>query len=278
VNVLLPWSGVLIVYVINKWLPASFNTLFLVNIWFFSLPHTFSTFTRSDRRHFKVVMPVILMFTIFLGAVIYASNAVGIVVVYSFYFYWQQFHYGKQNLGVARWQGALPASWVDQLFYILIVGLSLSGLLGMEKQGFFGYVLYFPFTLHLSKWFIFLVMMVITGCYCLYRPKQRLHALGHTSIFSLAYLLTEHFALGWLLLNVFHNIQYLSFMKKFEKTLSFFLLPVLMTGVLFFLQFYALESYMIWLIPLNVALMLALNFTHYTVDGIIWKSKKIMTE
>ena len=273
-NFLLPWLGVGVVYFFNNIFPTSFNTLFLINVWIFSLPHTFSTFTRHDRRDLKSVLPIFTLFIIFLGAVIFASGTVGIVVVYSFYFYWQQFHYGKQNLGLSRWQSSLPITWVDHTFYLLIVALGLVGLLGMEKQGFFGYVLYFPLTVPISKGVIFLFMVLLTGIYTLLRPKQLLHALNHTLIFGVAYIFSEHFAAGWLLLNVFHNIQYLTFMKNVEKKLSFILLPVILTCGLYILQVHALKGFILWFLPLNVALMLSLNFTHYTLDGFIWKTTK----
>jgi hypothetical protein len=274
VNFIIPWCGVGLVYFLNQTFPTSFNTLFLINIWLFSLPHTFSTFTRADRRSVKKVALTFSLLAIFMIAILTISNVSGVVFLYSIYFYWQQFHYGKQNLGLSRWKTDEAQINIDKGFYLSIVALSLIGLLGNGPQAFFGYVLYFPMTLIVSKLTIFSLMLGLTATYIFFRPKQVVHALEHTFIFSLAYLYCEHFALGWLLLNVFHNLQYLNFMKSYEAKFSFLLAPVLLTSMLFILQFQVIKGLIIFSLPLSLSLMIALNFTHYTLDGLIWKRSK----
>lgn len=271
---LLPWGGAGLVFLMYKIFPTSFNTLFLINIWLFSLPHTFSTFTRSDRRDFKKVFVTICMLFLFLISIMMFSQFSGMVVLYSLYFYWQQFHYGKQNFGLAQWGSERKPGLLDKGFYLSIVGLSLLGLLGGESQAFFGYVLYTPFKMNLSVEWIFTLMMIMTAGYIYYRPDQKTHAVQHTLIFSLAYLYCEHFALGWLILNVFHNLQYLKFMQSFEKKLSYLLLPTVLTLVLYFLQFHVLKGLILFSVPVSLGLMLALNFTHYTLDGLIWRRSR----
>ena len=214
--------------------------------------------------------------TVFLISVMMISQFSGMVVLYSLYFYWQQFHYGKQNFGLGQWGSERKPNLIDKSFYLVIVALSLIGLLGGESQAFFGYVLYTPFKTNLSSWWIFAVMMLLTLSYILYRPDQKFHALGHTLIFSLAYLYCEHFALGWLILNVFHNLQYLKFMKSFEKKLSYLILPAVLTFTLYLLQFHVLKGFILFSVPVSLGLMLALNFTHYTLDGLIWKRSGIL--
>ena len=275
-NFLIPWYGVGLVYFLNQTFPSSFNTLFLINIWLFSLPHTFSTFTRADRRSIKNVTLTIGMVAVFMIAIVTISNVSGIVFLYSMYFYWQQFHYGKQNLGLSRWRTNEAQIYLDKGFYLSIVTLSLIGLLGNGPQAFFGYVLYFPITVTISKLSIFSLMLGLTGIYIFFRPKQVVYALEHTFIFSLAYLYCEHFALGWLLLNVFHNLQYLKFMKSYEAKLSFLLAPVILTSILFILQFQVIKGLIIFSLPIGLSLMMALNFTHYTLDGLIWKGSKLI--
>jgi hypothetical protein len=270
VNFLLPWSGVLLSFGLYKLFPTSFNTLFLINIWLFSLPHTFSTFTRSDRRsgtHITLVLGLMMVFAL---SVMGLANTSGMVVLYSLYFYWQQFHYGKQNYGLAHWETHQTNSF-DQIFYLLIVGLCLMGLLNQGGQSFFGYMLYFPLSLKISKLVIFALVLAVTGVYCWLRPTQIKHALSHSLIFSFAYLYCEHFALGWLLLNVFHNLQYLKFMKQFEKQLSYLILPAVLTLTLYLVQFHVLEGFILFSIPMGLTLMMALNFSHYTLDALIWK-------
>ena len=207
---------------------------------------------------------------IFALAVMGLANSSGMVVLYSLYFYWQQFHYGKQNYGLARWETHQTKNY-DQIFYLLIVGLCLMGLLSQGGQSFFGYMLYAPLTMALSKGTLFAIVLALTALYCWLRPTQRKHALSHTMIFSFAYLYCEHFALGWLLLNVFHNLQYLKFMKQFENHLSYLFLPGVLTLSLYLLQFHVLEGLIIFSIPIGLTFMMALNFSHYTLDALIWK-------
>lgn len=269
-NFLLPWSGVALTFGLYKLFPTSFNTLFLINIWLFSLPHTFSTFTRADRRSKKnIALTLGLLFLFSLVTMGIASGS-GLVVLYSLYFYWQQFHYGKQNFGLAKWEMGSTKK-IDQGFYLVIVALSLTGLLSSTPQSFFGYMLYFPIKLDFSKVTVFISMLVLTAAYGIWRPTQIKHALSHTLIFSFAYLHTEHFALGWLFLNVFHNLQYLKFMKSYEKQLKFLLLPVCFTFGLYLVQFHLLKGFILFSLPFSLTIMMALNFTHYTLDAVIWK-------
>lgn len=275
-NLVLPWCGVGFIYLLNKFYPASFNTLFLVNIWLFSFPHTFSTFTRNDRRSVKQIALTVALLLLFLISILTLSNVSGMVVLYSFYFFWQQFHYGKQNFGLSMWKNSDAPNMWDKTFYLGIVALSLIGLLGDGPQSFFGYALYSPFNGTISKLAIFATMAATTALYICLRPKQITHALSHTLIFSFAYLYCEHFALGWLLLNIFHNLQYLKFMKSYEQKLSFLWVPFLLTVGLYLVQFHVLKGFILFSLPLSLGLMLALNFTHYTLDGLIWKKNRVI--
>lgn len=272
-NLAIPWLGVGVTYLLYQGFPPSFNVLFLINIWVFSLPHTFSTFTRSDRRSSRSVGLTMLLLSVFLVGIVAASNISGMVALYSFYFYWQQFHYGKQNLGVALREGRSLSQFLDKFFYLSVVALSLIGLFTGGAQSFFGYVLVSPIEHGLSKVSLFACITVLTTLYVLIRPKQRAHAISHSLIFSFSYLYCEHFVLGWLIMNVFHNLQYLKFMKSFEKNKSFILWPVGLTMVLYLLQFHVFNGLILLSLPVGVGIMLAINFTHYTLDAYIWKQK-----
>jgi hypothetical protein len=271
VNLLLPWCGVGLALIIYQMFPASFETLFLINIWFFSLPHTFSTITRSDRRTLKASGGALGLMIGFLLLVVVFSAWIGVVLLYSCYFYWQQFHYGKQNFGLAVWEQKQGGSVWDRAFYLSVVAVALAGLLGQGSQSFFGYLLSSPFPWNLPLLWAWGLIGLLTSVYIIYRPSNYCHALSHSLIFSMAYLSTEHFALGWLLLNIFHNLQYLAFMQDFEKKWRFLIPPAIATFLFYLLQSFYFPSYMLFSLPLGLAVMLALNFTHYTLDGVIWR-------
>jgi hypothetical protein len=74
-------------------------------------------------------------------------------------------------------------------------------------------------------------------------------------------------------MNVFHNLQYLKFMKSYEEKLSFLRVPLVLTLLLYILQFHVFKGLIFLSLPLGLSLMLALNFTHYTLDGLIWKNR-----
>lgn len=272
-NLLLPWCGIGLIFGVYKLFPESFTALFLLNIWLLSLPHTFATFTRKDRRTKKEMTLTLGLLAVFFMSVIGFASVAGLVALNSLYFYWQQFHYGKQNYGLAVLKSEGKRSKADQLFYLAIVLMALIGLHANGVQSFFGYVLYAPFRIEVSVLAVFIVMALTTFCFCLLRPQQSKDAVGHTLIFSFAYLYCEHFAVGWLLLNVFHNLQYLTLMTGHEERLSFLILPACLTVVVYGMQYFGLSGLILFTIPLGLGLMMTLNFTHYTLDGLIWKRK-----
>jgi len=94
------------------------------------------TFSRSDRRTVKSIGLTILLLTLFLIGIVVATNLSGMVAVYSFYFNWQQYHYGKQNLGLALREGHERSKIIDNVFYLSVVRLSLMGLFTGELSHF----------------------------------------------------------------------------------------------------------------------------------------------
>lgn len=260
-NLLIPWLGVGLVFVINRTFPSSFMTLFLVNIWFFSMPHTFSTFLRTDRRNMRSVMWTVLIFILFLFSITSLVNLKGMIILYAIYFFWQQFHYAKQNYGIGAERGML-----DQIFYLGSAFIGVMAIFSDGPQSFFGYMLSNPLPFALSSLFLISLNAFLACVYLLMRPAGRYHAVSHVLIFTLAYSVSEHFAEGWLYLNIFHNLQYLKFMHAYEKKFSFFVMPVVLSAVFYFLQKYNVS------VALSVISMMALNFTHYTFDALIWKS------
>jgi hypothetical protein len=264
----LPWLGVGLIYVLYQLFPTSFETLFLINIWLISVPHTFATFTRSDRRKIKsLILPIVILLT-YMAAIVFTGHTQGIVLIYGIYFCWQQFHYTRQNYGIGKQSAKTSSSW-DQAFYLISSGLILLSSFSSGPQNFFGYALANPLPLSLSANVCF--FLVFSAATILSLFQKTLMPLEHVLIFSLAYLGAEHFALGWLLLNVYHNLQYLSFMQLFERKWSYLLWPLSLTLAFFILQHHSVQSLNFFSVPLGLALMLALNFTHYTFDGVIWR-------
>lgn len=255
--------------------PVSLALLFSINVWCLSMPHSFSTFTRHDLRTVGVGTKATLLFIAFFILLSAMMNRIGFVTIYSFYFYWQQFHYTKQNMGIGIWkkkESANKERFIDYTFYFLISIFSIAASFYGGGIQFFGYSLLNPFIgLSLNPHLALVLNFIVLGLYIYLRPTFWKMALTHTLIYSLAYLVMNNFVLGWILLNIFHNSQYLFFMKKEEKNLMFFLYAAILSiGIYFILHIDVL-------ITMSIAVMLSLNFTHYVFDGFIWKKKYRMS-
>jgi hypothetical protein len=255
----------------------SFSSIFMINIWLLSVPHSFATFLRSDLRSFKHFSKSFLLYFAFFILLVYASYKSGMVAVFSFYFYWQQFHYSQQNLGIGRKMQKQPGTlWVDKVFYLSVTAIAVAGLFNGEGEVFFGYKLFnvFPFSIGVIG--AFSINLICLIAYMLYKGFFDKMAVIHTAIFSLCYLLPENFAEGWLYLNIFHNTQYLFFMKSFERNLFFYLNAILVT-CFFYILYYLANKYgmMLYSFPITIFMLLALNFSHYVFDGVIWKKRAI---
>ena len=268
---LLPWIlvglGALAIHIH----PVSLALLFSLNVWCLSMPHSFSTYTRHDLRSPRVALKAFFLFSAFFILLNVTMNRIGFVTIYSFYFYWQQFHYTKQNIGIGIWKKQKRSQkelLIDYIFYFSTSILSIAANFSDGGVQFFGYSLINPFSLitfepHYVIGFNLLILLL----YLSQRPKAWKMAITHTIIYSLAYLLLNNFVLGWILLNIFHNSQYLIFMKQEESNLQYLFYAIALTLAIYLVLH--LESFF----SLTISIMLSLNFTHYIFDTFIWKKK-----
>ena len=263
----IPWLLVAITFVLVSFSPISFPLLFAVNIWGLSMPHTFSTYTRHDLRNKRTALSALLLFLLIIISLIIIKINIGLVIIYSIYFFWQQFHYTKQNMGIAIRKNKNKTLIIDHLFFLLVSLISTLTIFNNGNVQFFGYSLIAPIPFSLNHQIAILINIILLLTYCIIRPANWKMAISHTLIFSVSYIFLNNFALGWLLLNIFHNSQYLIFMKNHEKN-YFFILYALLFSMLFYFIIKQ-DSF----IELSIVLMLAMNFTHYLFDGFIWKRK-----
>ena len=118
-----------------------------------------------------------------------------------------------------------------------------------------------------------------------------LYMLTHFLIFYVGYGVIENIDQGWLVLNVWHNAQYILFVwiynsnrfrggidpeARFLSRISqrrnmwlYLLVCFGISSVVYFL----LAGYVTLLVP-AVMIFMAINFHHYIVDGLIWKVRK----
>ena len=295
--------------------PDLFLLVFLLDLWLLGYQHVVATFTRiafdqtSFRKYRFLVtwLPMILIPAVFL-----VGMTAGAIVITTMYFYWQAFHYTRQSFGVSRAYARQPgnAPFVSaRLDLALIYGLPLWGVLHRSSQGaerFLGLDIFMvPVPVIVSQvaggamiacivaWLATSVRRWRLGILAASYP---LYMASHVVIFVAGYVLTENIDHGWLILNVWHNSQYLLFVWLFnnktfgstaahdrrfismlsrrENVLRYFLVCFAIATV-----GYALLNLMAALPPLETIAFLflinqAINFHHYIVDGVIWKRRR----
>jgi hypothetical protein len=125
--------------------------------------------------------------------------------------------------------------------------------------------------------------------------------LSHVAITTISYLLVHEITSGWLFINIWHNAQYLLFVYAFHarrfargtepdaRVLSWVaqrgagplrtvlyagLCLVLGSGFYFFLGRTTDHFQAAWALPVVLVVHHAVNFHHYLVDAVIWKSAR----
>ncbi len=294
--------------------PELFPLVLALNFFLLGYHHVVSTYTRisfdsesfRQHRHLIVWLPPIV-----LVATLAAVQMFGAWAISTTYFYWQWFHYTRQSYGIERmyWRKAGGAGNRDRATWGVIYVLPLWGILlrCYQQQPLFleMEILYVP----VSLWVLvgaslaataFLIVWGVQRIMELRRGELRLahslYVVSHAAIFLIGYGVVQHIDHGWLVLNVWHNAQYilivwlynqnrfksgidpqhrfLSTISQPNRAISYFAVCVSITAIIFvslnklgaFLSFTGL--------PVIVILYMTVNFHHYIVDGVIWKLRK----
>jgi hypothetical protein len=310
-------AGVTLLY----W-PNAFQSVFLLNLWLLGYHHVIATFTRltldnesfQQHRFLVVVLPWLV-----LAGVLLAGQSFGWWILTSVYFYWQFFHYTRQSYGISRMYSRkssvsftrFDAGVHQALIYLFPLWGALhrswqnpGEFLGMEFRA-----------IPIPEWCVqgaAVASMSVLLLWCLRLLQQRLRGeplpiahttfmLSHIFIFCVGYLWVPSLNAGWLLLNIWHNAQYLlivwwanntRFQQEQEASSSFLSrmcqhrfiglyigVCLVLTGLFYKTTGWIATTGLPWLfptlaIPWVMVLFQSINIHHYIVDGIIWKSRK----
>ena len=290
--------------------PALFAPILIADLWLLGYHHVIATYTRLcfDGESFRqnkfllLGLPVIV-----LAGVIALGFGVGFWTITSIYLYWQWFHYSRQSWGVSqvyrrKAEGlADDPEWPAKLsFYSVPVW----GILYRSHQApdtFLGIeltVIPVPEVLVQiagAAALLGVTWWIVTRAVAWWNGRlpmaHTLYMTSHFIIFAVAYVWIEDITYGWLIVNIWHNAQYITFVWLFntnrfnggvdpkarflskisqaDKSWTYFGLCFGLSTTIYLL----LDNTVALLLP-AIILYQAINFHHYVVDGVIWKIRR----
>ena len=239
----------------------------------------------------------------------------GIIALNTLYFTWQSWHYSRQSYGIARAYSRRAGSphGRDRLSDVVIYAFPIWGLVYRSRQGnheFYGMPLHCPQapSLLATALGIFSFSALFLWLHRAHKNRSRtrsintghtLFVLSHVLITLTSYVLIDDITRGWLFINIWHNAQYLLFVwaanarrfrggvqpeHRFISRLSqpqhvlAYSLVCFGLGALLYTGLGAVLDRTTWeALPLVLVVHMAVNFHHYLVDTVIWRSPRIQT-
>lgn len=291
-----------------------FKLLLALDLWLLGYHHVIATFTRvafegeGAKRHRWLF--TVAPFGV-LAAVLALAAFLGPWSLVTVYLYWQWWHYTRQSYGVAqlyRLKAAQPQLSLREMQAAIYL-LPLTGILYRSYQqpaNFLSaelWVLPVPFE-----------AVAVAGCmtagfllYFVARAWQswrsgtlagayHLYLLTHLTIFGIGYLAFNSISHGWIVINIWHNTQYLLIVwlfnnKRFKNqvdpsqrlasTLSlrsnlprYFAMTLGATALIYVGLNLSLSLFAISALPVALVAYQTINFHHYIVDSFIWKIRR----
>ena len=295
--------------------PELFAAVLVADLWLLGYHHVIATYTRlafdknslREHRFFVFVLPFIVFATTFTLA-----WSIGVWVIATIYLYWQWFHYTRQSWGISQVYRAKSSGLVTdspifaKLSFYLV---PLWGILYRSWQAPDTFLFVELRVIPVAGWVVAIVGLasaLSVAAWCLQRilmlREGRLpvahtwYMISHFVIFFVGYRLIEDITFGWLVINVWHNAQYILFVWLFNANrysegvdarahllsrlsqpgnIVRYLATCLGISTLVYLLMAALTyEQSIAGLPLAIIVYQAVNFHHYIVDSIIWKVRK----
>ena len=292
--------------------PSLFWPILFLDVWLLGYTHVVSTFTRlafdreSFHQHRLLLIPLPVIVAVFTIAI---ALLVGEWFVATVYLYAQWFHYTRQSYGISRMYlrkaGSVPASrdWVlDGVIY----GLPLWGILSRSHQQPDSFLSLPVYTFPVPSALLYVVGTLATASVILWAAREMrvfgrrradaphsAYVASHVAIFSAGYLLIADINTGWLVLNIWHNLQYVLIVwmfnanrfgkgvdpqRRFLSTISqprnvllYAFVCWAIGSTLYFNIDIVLGLFSKSVLPLSLLAYMTINFHHYVVDAIIWR-------
>ncbi|MBL9006928.1 MAG: hypothetical protein JNJ46_21915 [Myxococcales bacterium] len=300
--------------------PDWFWPMLTVHTWLFGYEHLVATYTRlfgrpEERARFRwltfLVPPLVLLGLYSVG------RAYGILGVYVLYFVGQLHHTVRQSWGLAQQYrhraGGLPwdRPWLSQTTLWSVAVWGFLHRCAQQPTEFLFQPFWLPSVprlwvtlsagLSIGLWLYWLVQRIAAYRRGELAVGHTLYMLSHFVVYVGGYVLIDELCSGWLLVNVWHNVQYIVFVWLYNRrrfgggidpqaqTLSWLSQPGVLRVALYglasialALPFYYLLPRLgmrldaIWtgtLVPSAITLGLTLTFHHYIVDAVVWKRR-----
>ena len=292
--------------------PSWFWPILILDVWMLGYTHVVSTFTRLafDRASFKQHRFLLIPLPILVGGgTIALAFVVGPWLVASVYLYAQWFHYTRQSYGISRMYlrkaGAVPAKR-DFVLDGVIYALPLWGILYRSYQAPTKFLSLDLLVIPVPRVAVIAAAIVASVSVVLWVVRElrtfslrrtdlphTVYVVSHIAIFTTGYLLIDEINTGWLVLNIWHNLQYVLIVwmfnanrfgtgvdpeRRFLSTISqprnviaYALVCWVFGTVLYFNIERALALFSSAVLPLSLLAYMTINFHHYVVDAIIWR-------
>jgi hypothetical protein len=236
----------------------------------------------------------------------------GVVALNTIYFCWQSWHYTRQSHGIARAyrRAALPGvRGHDRLSECVVFGFPVWGLLHRAHQRpeeFYaspiaqvdvpGPLVVAAGVFAIGALSLWTLRQLRPGRHATSGAGHALFVLSHVAITTISYLAISDITAGWLFINIWHNAQYLLFVwaqnaRRFRggreparpflswlcqpaQRLHYAAICLALGGTFYFLLGLAADSMAWQTLPLVLICHQTVNFHHYIVDAVIWRSPR----
>jgi len=280
-----------------------------IDIWLLANPHLIATYTRiaaistRTRIYWGLVLVAPIAIAVGLTIVALAYEATGL---FALYFVLQAFHVSRQSYGIAKRYERQSQAPRQRLAYLLIYLFPAWGYLHRSAQApesFLGYPIWLP---PVPQELVYATGAVAFGaalCWLLrsgylgkfHSSNRPFHSfiLSHVIVSLIGYVWISDITVGWLVVNVWHNIQYLIFvyrqrhvqskesaqgngklLHKALRTPASFFLTCSLCGAIVYVVADTIGESLLWLgLPTLLIVHFTLNFHHYLADSVVWKSR-----
>ena len=300
--------------------PALYATVLLADLWLLGYHHVVSTYTRlgfsSQSLRQNRFLAVDLLVVMVLVTTVLTFTA-GAWAVASAFLYLQWFHYMRQGYGISRMyfrttpagQAAGARDWIADAviytvpIYVIAYRSTTMGDMFLEMpvktivppQGLLT-MLAVVAAVAVGAWFVRMGLRVASDTADV---RYEGFILSHVVIFFCGYVWTADANVGWLAIDVWHNLQYVLVMwmvnvKKYggrvdtnepllsrisqpARPLMYFACCLLITTIVYL----GLNNFTVLVmgggLAATLGLYMGINFHHYLVDDLIWKRRSVRT-